>query len=196
MADLNTDETQEVIVRSGTTSNNELEVNSDGSINTKSLIASLTDSDKSFGISTSITITGGGTENDFLLIRNPSQSGKQLKFDTISVGFNNTVSVMASFKIYATPTITSNGTAVTINPGRIGASVPASSINVYSTPTISSRGTEYANFMVTGGPNSGSSYRFNVDQTIIVDPGYSLLITGTPDGINRNLLLTLRWIEV
>jgi hypothetical protein len=35
MADLNTDETQEVIIRAGSTSANELEVNTDGSINSR-----------------------------------------------------------------------------------------------------------------------------------------------------------------
>lgn len=196
MADLTTDETQEVIVRSGTTSSNELEVNTDGSINVVDASSLLASQDKIFQIAETITITGGGTENDFLLIKNPNGSGKQIRIIDITIGFTNTVNLMAYFKLYASPTITTNGTSLTIKPGRIGASVPSSAVTAYSNPTISGRGTAYLNFTVSGGPGADSSWRFEVNQSILVDPNYNILLTGTPDGTNRNVLITIRWAEV
>jgi len=196
MSDQPVDESQEIIIRDGTTSDYELKINSDGSVNTVDASSSLADQDKVFQIAETINITGGGTENNFLLLKNPSGSGKRLKIIDITIGFTNTVNVMATFKLYASPTITTNGTALTIKPGRIGASTPSSVIQAYSTPTISARGSEYLNFMVTGGPNAPSSYHIEVDQSIIVDANYNILLTGTPDGTNRNVLITIRWVEV
>jgi hypothetical protein len=175
---------------------NKLAVNTDGSLNTKSADSNLADTDKIFQICETITITGGGTENNFLLIKNPSGSGKKIKIIDLTLGFSNTVSVLAVFKLYASPTITTNGTSLTIKPGRIGAGTPSSAMQAYSTPTISVRGTEYINLMVSGGSNIASSYHLDVDQSIIVDENYNILITGTPDGTNRNVLITMRWAEV
>lgn len=196
MSDQPVDESQEVIIRDGITSDYELKVNSDGSLNIVDASSSLADQDKVFQIAETINITGGGTENNFLLIKNPSGSGKKLKIIDITIGFTNTVNVMATFKLYASPTITTNGTTLTVKPGRIGASTPTSSMQAYSAPTISARGSEYLNFMVTGGPSTPSSYCIDVDQSIIVDANYNILLTGTPDGTNRGVLITVRWIEV
>lgn len=178
------------------TSGNDLVINADGSINCVDASSSLADQDKIFQIATTINITGGGTENNFFLLKNPSGSGKKIKLIDINIGFTNTVNVMAIFRLYGNPTITTNGTALTIVPGRIGASVPSSAMTAYSTPTISARGTEYSNFTVAGGPSADSSYHLDIDQSILIDPNYNLLITGTPDGTNRAVLITVRWAEV
>lgn len=196
MADQPIDESQEIIIRDGTTSDYELKVNNDGSLNTVDASSSLADTDKIFQISETINITGGATENNFFLLRNPSGSGKKIKIIDITVGFTNTVNVMAIFKLYASPTITANGTSLTIKPGRIGDSVPSSSMNAYSTPTISARGSQYIAFTAAGGPSTDASYHLDVDQSIIVDDNYDILLTGTPDGTNRGVLLTIRWAEV
>lgn len=173
-----------------------LKINTDGSINTVDSSSLLASQDKIFQIAETINITGGGTENNFLLIRNPSGSGKQLRLIDITIGFTNTVNVMAYFKLYASPTITANGTTLTVKPGRVGASTPASAVNAYSRPTISVRGTECLNFMVAGGPGTPSSWRFEINQSVLLDPNYNILFTGTPDGTNRNILLTFRWAEI
>jgi len=177
-------------------SGSNLKINTDGSINSVDASSLLASQDKIFQIAETINITGGGTENDFLLISNPSGSGKQLRLIDITIGFTNTINVMAYFKLYASPTITTNGTNLTVKPGRIGVSTPSSAVNAYSKPTISARGTEYLNFMVAGGPNSPSSWRFEINQSILLDPNYNILFTGTPDGTNRNILLTFRWAEI
>lgn len=195
MADLSFTQGSEPVSVYNETSGNQLGINADGSLNTVDASASLADSDKIFQISETITITGGGTENNFLLIRNPSGSGKRIKIIDITIGFTNTVSVLAIFKLYASPTITANGTAITIKPGRIGSGVPSSAMNAYSTPTISARGSQYLAFTVAGGPNIPASYHLDVDQSILIDSTYDVLLTGTPDGTNRNVLITIRWVE-
>lgn len=178
------------------TTGDNLKINTDGSLNTVDASSLLAAQDKIFQIAGTFTITGSGTENNFLLIRNPSGSGKQIRLIDITVGYTNTINVLAYFKLYSSPTVTANGTAITIKPGRIGSSVPSSSVNAYSNPTVSDRGTEYLNFMAAGGPSTDASWRFEINQSILVDPNYDILLTGTPDGTNRNVLLTVRWAEV
>lgn len=195
MPEIPLDESTEVTVADAA-GTNKLSVNADGSINIVDASFSLADQDKIFQLAETLTITGGGTENNFLLLKNPSGSGKRMRLIDITLGFTNSINVMAFFKLYASPTVTANGSALTIKPGRIGGSTPASAIEAYFRPTISVRGSEYINLMVSGGPGSPSSYHLDFDQSILVDENYAVLLTGTPDGTNRNVLLTLRWAEV
>jgi hypothetical protein len=195
MSDLPTTETSEVTI-ADSAGTNKLMVNADGSLNVVDASSSLADTDKIFQISETINITGGGTENNFLLIRNPSASGKKLKLIDVTTGFTNTVSVMAYFKLYSSPTITAVGSGLTIKAGRIGSGVPASVMTAYSTPTISVRGSQYLAYTASGGSSIYASYHLDIDQSIIIDPGYDVLLTGTPDGTNRGVLITVRWAEV
>lgn len=135
------------------------------------------------------------SEKDLILVRNPDSSGKQLKI--IKVIFNNydSVNSLANFRIYTAPSITSNGSSLTVYPCREGASLPSSVVNAYYEPTISSRGKKRYSGSTSGGALSSNALVIPIDNGLIIDPGYDMLITGQADGTNRDVSITLLWGE-
>lgn len=191
MADLNTDETQEVIIRAGTTSANELEVNPDGSINVQDVSSSYAEQDKLYSIAAEINLSGTG-EVDAFLFRNPSGSGKTVYLTNLIACLISSVGAEVRIRVYKSPTVTANGTTITISPARIGGSPPASISLCTSLPTISSRGTLIRVF------NSANTSTFTdeIDSRIIVEANNSFLITGQSTSTNKPLGLNLAWAEV
>lgn len=194
MADLPSDETIEVIVRDSLDSNKELMINSDGSINVLDTSSSLADQKKVYMASYAYNLASSG-EKLALYLNNPTGSGKVLKLIDMTVGLTNTVGSMAVIRAYYNPTITANGTAKTISPGYIGGGQAASSMTLFSGASASANGTLFWQFQLTGGTNGGNSIHQDFDQSVILAENNKLLITGDPDGTNRNLIITLRWVE-
>lgn len=150
-----------------------------------------TDNDKSFSVSASINQTSGGADNPLILIRNPVGSGKRMYIRTLSYGIP-VANVFGTMKLFANPTITANGAALTIANGQLGSAV-ASSMLATSLPTIAADGTQLRS--TTYGQNSDAII-VDINGRIVVPPGNNLLITGNPASNNRIAALSLTWIEI
>jgi len=148
---------------------------------------------KLFWLPVAVNITPANTEVNILHILNPSGSGKTVILCCVDYGFSNTTAVAARFKWYSNPTITAAGTTVTPVNGLIGSAV-TSAINTYTSPTHSARGTEMVSHSVYGGTQSFAQFLF--DGRIVIPANNRILLTGTPDGVNRGTLINLRWIEI
>lgn len=200
MADLVSDETREFVIRDSADHTKELKVNTDGSINVAGInedipstasINYFVTNGKVFTFGMNLNMPSAGTNNPLLLLKNPSGSGKTIYIYKVSTGIN-VANVNACFKLFHTPTITSNGTSKTPVNSSIGHST-ASSAELYSVPTISASGTEMKTWSV--GQN-GNSIDFLGDFEIRLPANTNLLLTGDPSSNNRESSLTLCWAEV
>ena len=126
------------------------------------------------------TITGSGTsETPLLLLNNPNTSSQisALYRAYLSAPQNTTgLSTNYSYNIYNfywNPTISANGTQLTISSNRQSINV-TSSLLAYKTPTTSNNGTLFKSVVAIG-----SSEVLNWRNSLWVEPGYSMLITVT-----------------
>jgi len=140
-------------------------------------------------------ITLGSSEEPLALITNPVGSGYKLLFQDLQFSCVDVGNGESTLRIYKSPTITSNGTTNTAIPIRVGASLPTSAASSYDEPNISSNGTRIYTFYVTGGPASGGTYMYNFHSKFILDPGYSILVTGDADGNGRLICTNIVWAE-
>lgn len=144
--------------------------------------------------STTLTLnmTTANVENPLIFFKNPSGSGKTVYIYKILTGSSIT-NVQASFSLYANPTSTANGTALTLYSRFVGNSAPASSMNLYYSPTISSNGSKLS--VINCGENT-TSYPLIDDFSIGLKANNTLLITGNPGSNNRESVITIIWSEV
>jgi len=140
-------------------------------------------------------ITLGSAEEEYILITNPSGSGYKLLFQDIEISCIDVGNGESTLRIYKGPTITDNGDTQTAVATRVGAGLPTSAMNSYTEPSASSFGTRLYTFYVTGGPASGGTYTYSFNSTFILDPGYSILLTGDADGNGRLLAANIIWAE-
>lgn len=194
MADLPNREKGRVVVEDGP-NGYDLKVNSDGSINVNTSSSSLSLNKQVYSASFDYNLANTG-EKLALYLNNPSGSTKIVKLIDLTIGLTNTVSSQAIFRMYVNPTITANGTAVTISPAYIGASQPTATALVYSGPSASANGTQYWAWQINGGPSGGQTMHVDFDGDVLLAANNRILITGNPDGVNRNAIFTLRWAEV
>lgn len=191
MSDLNVDETQEVIVRAGSTSANELEVNTDGSINVK--VSSLPDNDTLLKTFLSVYEGSVGTaQTDTLLITNPAGSGKLLYLSGISI---TPVTNGRTFtaRLYINPTITANGTLITRSSVQVTTTPPTSAVNVYSLPTISARGTLVRTYSSGQFQDTANLVQTNL---MVISAGRSVLLTNLASSTNSDYAINLAWSEI
>jgi hypothetical protein len=132
------------------------------------------------------------TESAFVLFRNPALSGKdfiigRLLLDTVS---KNQSCIM---RIYAVPTITVVGTAITIGSRKLKGVPPTSSALLYSAPTATSFGTKA--FVLSTGVGQQTLIDF-VDQTVLVGPGFDLLMTAQSTANNALICVSASWAEI
>lgn len=138
--------------------------------------------------------TGVGTsEVPVILLKNPSGSGKVLSIDQILLINRHTVSSLVIFRCYSSPTITANGTAVSIPTLDIG-SGNTTVAEAYQSPTISANGTLMMTTTASGGANANpNAMRF--EGTLTLQPNTSILITAIADGTSRIPVVTMIWTE-
>lgn len=146
--------------------------------------------DKLFGYGTNVNTASAGTDNPLILLKNPSDSGKNLILYSVVLGISieNNYGV---YKIFIDPTISSNGTSETILNKNIGSSV-ASVMELYQIPTIIANGILNSSYVY--GANSNSVI-INANFSLLLQPGHNLLITGDPKSNNRTSQITLTWVE-
>ena len=143
-----------------------------------------------YGFNDELNLPSSSTETNIVLIKNPSSSGLLASFyrfimDCITKGGQ------ATFRFYTNPTVTSNGTAVSIGNRHIG-HANTSSIQVFKSPVTSSAGAKFITLSV--GKDSNSFY-FPLQGSIILAQNNSLLITGQPEANNRIVSLSAAWAE-
>jgi len=184
------------VITDAVTTANTLAIESDGSINTGDVLALDVENSKGFGVISEV-LPIAATETAVFLIKNPTGSGKKFKITNLILGISPSVGSATGnnsiFRLYLDPTITTNGTALTINNLYSQTSPPASVMAAFSSPTIAVNGAKLASYSVdsqSGGfllPQSG---------TRLLDPNHNYLITqqGIVNGASTGLIL-LEWIE-
>lgn len=125
----------------------------------------------------------GTTELPVMLFRNPSGSGRTVKIKMMTFNNSHTVSSGVRFRVYASPTVTADGTGATEVAMDIG-SGNTSAAEAFTSPTISANGNKIldvgcpaflAGFTVPVVFHAGFQLRAN----------QSILITAVGDGTNR-----------
>ena len=143
---------------------------------------------KGFVVGTNNLTISGTAESDFMLIKNPLGSGKTIKLYKANFGLDASTVNPTTFRIYRDPTITANGTALTIrNLKKSGA---ATAMTAFRAPTISARGSFMASDVFS-----------SIESDIIFDLGFlieadeNILISFDPAVTNNPHHATLFWTE-
>lgn len=131
-----------------------------------------------------------GTDNPMLLIVNPSTSTKTLGIVTRIYGIAVT-NVMAMFRLYDSPVVTSSGTALSVRPGLSGNSTP-SVAQAYKLPTVSSKGDLLDSYIIS---QNSSGAPIQESQVLQLPPGKKWLVTAAPSSNNREVDISVKWIE-
>jgi hypothetical protein len=148
-----------------------------------------TEAGHAFSLTTPIVTVSGQLETDFLLINNPTGNTINLEIHTLMYTYSKG-SGLALVKIYAQPTITTNGTSIGINKMKLNGSTSSIATSYYN-PTISARGTLRRVF----GASSAGSALIEYDLGLIIPPTYSLLYTVVPAANNADHSIYLDWAE-
>lgn len=127
-------------------------------------------------------------ETDMLLFRNTSPSVVVRLFEQIPSIPDAGSGVRSVFRIYKNPTVTADGTAVSI--GALRNNQAASICQAFSLPTISARGILVNVYGIINTPVIR-----NLSLARFVEPGESILFTATPSAVATNHGLTQAWSE-
>lgn len=147
---------------------------------------------KVFCVTTNDITSGavGGAETAQFLISNPSNSNKRMKIYQITLGTNVSTNNNI-FRMYANPTVTSNGTSLTPVCLHVDGQSTASSINVYKVPTVSANGSLMMNYIAP----ATSTVVIPCNHKIIIEKGQKLLITVRPNTTGVTYSINCFWIE-
>lgn len=151
---------------------------------------SLTEDGKVFSFGTNL-INMGVAETPFLLFNNPVGSGKIISLLRIVIGANGNQSSGSIFRFYFNPTITVNGTTLSIVNNRVGSSL-TSIATAFSQPTASSNGT-FAFPRVF--PNAFGSVEIDLSWKPILQAGVSALVTVAAAANNTPVHISFVWSE-
>jgi len=146
--------------------------------------------DENFCISEPIT-PSAASETDVILVKNPSGSGKKLYLDVFEV-LGLAVDFSSIIRIYSNPTITANGTAITVKNGNVGSGI-TSVMNAYKFPTISARGS----LLYTGSFLKAvtASWFIEFAGRLLWNANNNLLITFEHSATNRDAVISAIWRE-
>jgi hypothetical protein len=131
-----------------------------------------------------------GLESSIIVFKNPATSGKNMHLlDCIFI--NHTSAAVQVFKFYFNPTITTPGTAATIQPIIMGGTQPASVMTWFISPgvNISANGTAFRSYQTALTPSP-------ILDVPIIAPGGNMLITVTPlVTTNQTIDICFVWAE-
>jgi len=142
---------------------------------------------KAYVVTTNVITIAGTSETAFLLLKNPSGSGKTIRIQKILFGMEGIISI-STYRIYRDPTITANGTVLTpinlLKGGSYGV------LSVFRAPTITGNGT----LMVvdTFTPHSPD---YDLDLGFLISPNENILITIDPTTANLLHMATVYYME-
>lgn len=151
--------------------------------------SNLADAGKVFTLNFEVSAIGT-TEIPIALFRNPSGSGKTVKLIRLTLSNLHTVTSFIRVRAYASPTVTSDGTALDELCTKFGAT--AGTATGFTSPTISANGTRIAQWVV---PAFAAALIIPLDQFFILGETATIIITGQADGTNRVLGGSLIWSE-
>lgn len=144
-----------------------------------------------FSFQYNLTVSAS-SEDEFMLIRNPSGSGKNLIICEASFDIR-TADAEGMFGVYLNPTITNNGTTRTILNMKSGGAAPTAAIGS-TVPTTTNFGSR---IIYIGRENGGGAVNtIPALVGIVIAPGNSLLITFDGEGSNLEPTATIQFAEV
>lgn len=144
-----------------------------------------------FTHSQDVSAASAGTDNPLLLLRNNSGDGKYIYLYHISGGCA-VANVSFTFKLFANPTVTNNGTTQTPRSLMVGGNA-ASSMSMSSFPAVSSNG----NVLMSSVSGQNSNSFVSMDKMgCLIAPGGAVLMTGNPLSNNRLASVNIRWVEM
>lgn len=152
---------------------------------------SYTTQGEGFSIATGlINAASTGSDNPLLLVNNPNASGKTLYLNDIVLGISTTNRAV-NFQVFATPTVTANGSAVTIVNNSIG-NATASVATIFTLPSVSASGSLLRSF--ANGQNT-LAFPYAINGAIQIPPNHKLLITGNPSANTTSVAISFSWTE-
>lgn len=140
------------------------------------------------------TLLANTAETRLVYLVNSSVNAKLLYLSNILLSVDVSSANWCNFQIYYNPTVTANGTALTISNLRAG-SATTSVMTAFSGPTVTANGTRVFFFPYNNSNQSGAVVPYSCNPYIIVPPGNSLLITGTAKANNTPIIVDLNWFE-
>ena len=161
-------------------------------INGASDLSKLVVSNKLYSMGTDISAATSNVNNPLVLFRNPSGSGKTIYIYKISFA-TDVANVNINAKIWSDPTVTSNGSAITVGSRYIGGGASAAVSLLTSLPTVSSSGTQLE--AGVNGQNANSLSMIG-EFSIAIAENHALLFTADPLSNNRNVAVSIIWAEV
>lgn len=144
---------------------------------------------KSFTSTTDLLTIGSNAEVPLLLLKNPSASGVKIMITKFKFG-TDSANTRTIIRIYANPTVTANGTALTITNTYIASSLPTPLAETYKSPTVSSNGN-----ILNMDINPINSHSKGLNRTYWVDPGSSVLMTVQNNITNAATFGDIYWLE-
>lgn len=164
MADLPSDETVEVIVRAGSTSSNEMEIDSSGAAAQLSIEHFKVHKGLYFYFQDFATGIGNGATRNVLIVTANNGKAVHCKFSLSTLG--------GRYTLYEDTTTSANGTAIAVfNRDRTSANT--ASTTAFVGPTITTNGTQLYVFLVSSSAPSEKDSLLEV----ILKPGTKYLIT-------------------
>ena len=145
--------------------------------------------EQAFTVTTELITIDSNSEKDTMLLKNPSDSGKKICLTHFKFG-TDSASVRSIFRIYKNPTITTDGTALTVASTYVKSSPASSEMELYKLPTISDRG-QILNIDIA--PSNSPSKGLN--RFYWVDPGNDILVTVDNSVSNAKTFSDIYWIE-
>lgn len=146
------------------------------------------DEGRAFYASTN-NINIGTTETAFFLFKNPSGSTIDAKIKKVSFAINDP-STISILRFYKGPTITSNGTSISIVNAKFSGSAGTSTC--FSQPTISANGTL---FKVAYYSYYGANQIIDIPCHIVVTPNTNFLLTVQNGKNSTPTFVSIEWEE-
>lgn len=148
-----------------------------------------------FSISAAASLSSSTLTPLFLLV-NPNTSTVNARAMFFAVSTNATQGIV-TITGYSNPTVTSNGTPVSINNNFIQAGAPASALQAYALPSVSANGTSRIGLVSVA---NASTDMINFAQTATLAPGNSFMIAVTVTNLgllgSANTYFFMQWVEV
>jgi hypothetical protein len=143
-----------------------------------------------FIATTDFNSIGVTTGYPYLLFKNPTGNELRALVTHISWGLDSS-SARSIVRLCKNPTITSDGTALTVENTYIKASPRATTMEVYKEPTVTANGNQLVVQLTPANTASRGLQRF-----FMIDPGNSLLVCVENSIANCNTFTEILWLEM
>lgn len=149
--------------------------------------AMFTQLQKTYSATNTTALTVGTSETSIFLFKNPNANTVKAKI--IKIVCTGT----ATFRLYHTPTITSNGTSITPINQKIMTSPASATITPFQSPTLSANGTFMWPITVTA---QTGTVPYLLEHQLILNPNFNINITAQAGSNNTPVNVTIFWCEV